>query len=126
MSEITRLQATYAQEIKEYHSGVPTDQLTPEDSYFNIDAYPHNYPKIESVIWAFTDDYNNDGRYLRKLYLNNVKYYAYLSNFSLRLINQDNYFYYLSPAMLDKITDIFAKLKKRLTSLEKTNLADHF
>lgn len=103
-----------------------SDGLTTEDSYFSVEGDRQDYPKIQPVIWAFVDDYSSDGQYLRKLYLNNVKYYAYLSDFSLKLINQENYFYYLSPGMLTKITGIFAKLKKRMSSTERTNLADHF
>ena len=59
MSELTRLQGTYSKEIEEYHSGVPTDPLTPEDSYFSIEGDRQDYPKIEPVIWAFTDDYSS-------------------------------------------------------------------
>lgn len=60
------------------------------------------------------------------MYLHNVKYYCFISNFDMKIITPNNYFYYLSPGMIEKVAAILSKLETRLTNHDRTNLGDHF
>lgn len=94
--------------------------------YFDANREEISYSNIESIVWVFSSTvYASEEEYLKKLYLHNAKYYAYISGFEFKVVTPNNYFYYLTPEATERVAQIVAKLEVRLSNHDRTNLGDH-